>query len=216
MTDREPEDSGGVEELLAYEGVEENLVLDGHFGFLAFHGGLEGGTETVAARAAAASGASYYSIVQPPSIRWHLPSHQIGADPPLRLVAFLDHVDIAIAVHGYGRPARPRDILLGGRNRPLAQELGTSLRRHLPDWNVVDDLDQVPAEMRGLHPDNPVNRVRASGVQLELPPDVRGASGRWADANEGCMPIDGLVEALAEVAARYRCNRPWTGPAGPG
>lgn len=204
MSDRESADHAAVDELLAHEGVEEQLVLAGHFGFLAFHGGLEGGTETVAARAAAASGASYYSIVQPPSIRWHLPSHLIGADPPLRLVAFLDHVDIAVAVHGYGRPSRPRDILLGGRNRPLALELGSALRRHLPDWHVVDHLDEIPAEMRGMHPDNPVNRVRGAGVQLELPPGVRGASGRWTDGNMGCVPADGLVEALAEVAARYR------------
>ncbi|GAC1477615.1 MAG: hypothetical protein NVS1B12_13070 [Acidimicrobiales bacterium] len=204
MSDREAADRAAVDELLAHDGVEEQLVLSGHFGFLAFHGGLEGGTETVAARAAAASGASYYSIVQPPSIRWHLPSHRIGADPPLRLVAFLDHVDIAVAVHGYGRPSRPRDILLGGRNRPLALELGSALRRHLPDWRVVDHLDEIPAEMRGLHPDNPVNRVRGAGVQLELPPGVRGASGRWTDGNTGCVPADGLVEALAEVADRYR------------
>lgn len=190
MSQRGPSEQGEVEELLAIEGVEERLVLDGHFGFLAFHGGLESGTEIVAARAAAASGASYYGIVQPPSLRWHLPSHLVGGNPPLRLVAFLDHVDIAIAVHGYGRRARPRDLLLGGRNRALAEELGRALRRHLPGWNVIDDLDDVPLGMRGQHPDNPINLVRASGVQLELPPGVRGE--------------DGLVDALAEVASGYR------------
>lgn len=190
MSPRGPSEQGDVEELLAIEGVEERLVLDGHFGFLAFHGGLESGTEIVAARAAAASGASYYGIVQPPSVRWHLPSHQVGGNPPLRLVAFLDHVDIAIAVHGYGRRSRPRDLLLGGRNRALAEELGRALRRHLTGWNVIDDLEDVPLGMRGQHPDNPINLVRGSGVQLELPPGVRGE--------------DRLVDALAEVAAGYR------------
>ena len=204
MSDRNPDDRASVDELLAHDGVQEQLVLAGHFGFLAFHGGLEGGTETVALQAAEASGASFYGIIQPPSIRWHLPSHVIGADPPLRLVAFLDHVDVAVAVHGYGRPGRDRDILVGGRHRPLALEIGTAMRRWLPDWNIVDHLDDIPSEMRGMHPDNPINRVRGSGVQLELPPAVRGASGGWTDANTGCIPAAGLVEALAEVAARYR------------
>jgi phage replication-related protein YjqB (UPF0714/DUF867 family) len=54
--------------------------------------------------------------------------------------------------------------------------------------------------MRGLHPTNPVNLCRHGGVQLELPPAVRGASGRWIDANLHCRPEPGLIEALAEVA----------------
>ncbi|GAC1588427.1 MAG: hypothetical protein NVS3B21_04160 [Acidimicrobiales bacterium] len=195
---------GAVADLLATPGVEERVVLRGRFGFLAFHAGVEGGTDVVATRAAKAAGASLYCLVQPPSVRWHLPSHIIGAEASLRLVAFLDHVDIAVAVHGYGRPQRPRDLLLGGRNRLLARELGEALRQTLPDWPVVDDLEAIPREMRGLHPDNPVNLVRGSGVQLELPPSVRGASGRWVDPNVDCVPEPGLIDALAQVAAGYR------------
>ena len=190
-------------ELLAVPGVEERLELAGPVGLLAFHGGLEGGTETVATAAAAQSAASLYAIVQPPTLRWHLPSHTVGAGASPALVRFLDHIEVAIAVHGYGRPSRPRDLLLGGGNRVLAAQLARSLRRHLPDWTVIDDLDEFPREMRGLHPDNPVNRCRGGGVQLELPPAVRGASGRLLDS-QVCVPEPGLITALADVVSEWR------------
>jgi phage replication-related protein YjqB (UPF0714/DUF867 family) len=50
--------------------------------------------------------------------------------------------------------------------------------------------------LRGLHPENPVNRARAGGVQLELPPRVRnlGPHGRPEY-------VDALVAALAGVVA---------------
>jgi phage replication-related protein YjqB (UPF0714/DUF867 family) len=190
-------------ELLAVPGVEERVELAGPVGLLAFHGGLEGGTETVAGAAAARSGASLYTIVQPPTLRWHLPSHTVGAGASPALLQFLDHVEVAVAVHGYGRPGRGRDLLLGGRNRTLATQLAEALRRHLPDWTVVDDLAELPREMRGLHPDNPVNRCRGGGVQLELPPAVRGASGRLLDT-QVCVPEPGLVAALAEAVSAWR------------
>jgi phage replication-related protein YjqB (UPF0714/DUF867 family) len=191
-------------ELLTLPGVTEHVVLAGPLGFLAFHGGLEGGTETIAAEAARASGASLYLVVQPPSVRWHLPSHVVGSQPSPRLATFLGHIEVAVAVHGYGRPDRRRDLLLGGRNRLLAASLGAALRTHLPTWEIVDNLAEVPVEMRGLHPDNPVNRCRAQGVQLELPPGVRGATGRWVDDNLDCVPVPGLVEALTATAAEWR------------
>jgi phage replication-related protein YjqB (UPF0714/DUF867 family) len=199
----------GLAELLALPGVEERSVLAGPVGFLAFHGGLEGGTETVAVAAAAGSGGSLYLVVQPPAVRWHLPSHVVGAGASPALLAFLDHVEVGIAIHGYGRPDRPRDLLVGGGNRPLAARVGAALRRHLPGYVVVDDLDDLPPEMRGLHPDNPVNRCRRGGVQLELPPGIRGASGRWIDANTDCVPEPGLVQALVEIA---RTGPAETGP----
>ena len=124
-------------------------------------------------------------------------------------MSFLAHIEVAIAVHGYGRPGRPRDLLLGGGNRVLAPAWPGSLRRHLPEWTVIDDLAQLPREMRGLHPDNPVNRCHGGGVQLELPPAVRGASGRLLDS-QVCVPEPGLVAALAEVASappRWRTRR---------
>ncbi len=176
-------------ELLALPGVVERSVLAGRVGFLAFHGGLEAGTEDVAAAAAEAAGGSLYTVVQPSSVRWHVPSHQV-ASPALG--AFLDHVDVGVSVHGYGRRDRPRDILVGGRDRQRAAALAATLRRHLPAWVVVDDMENMPAAVRGLHPRNPVNRCRRGGVQLELPPRIRPVP-----------PDAGLVAALVEVAAAW-------------
>jgi phage replication-related protein YjqB (UPF0714/DUF867 family) len=55
--------------------------------------------------------------------------------------------------------------------------------------------------LRGLHPSNPVNAVRGGGVQLELPPRVRGSSPLWWDweaphpTPHTAALIDGLVAA---------------------
>jgi phage replication-related protein YjqB (UPF0714/DUF867 family) len=193
-------DADRVAELLASPGVEERAELAGRFGFLAFHGGLEGGTEVVAEQAARASGASFYVLIQPPTLRWHLPSHVVGKGASPALAGFLAHVDFAIAVHGYGRRDRPRDILIGGGNRELAAAVAAALRPRLPGSVLVDDLDAIPTEMRGLHPTNPVNLCPSGGVQLELPPGVRGASWRWEDRGP-CTPDPALVAGLADVAA---------------
>ncbi len=203
MTDDEQ-----VAALLAHPGVEERAELAGRFGFLAFHGGLEGGTEVVAELAARASGASFYTIVQPPKLRWHVPSHVIGRGATPALAAFLAHVDVVIAVHGYGRRDRPHDILVGGANRALAADVAAVLRPRLPGQTVVDDLDGIPEGYRGVHPFNPVNLPRGGGVQVELPPGVRGATWRWEDRGAPCTPDPQLVDGLAEVAAQSTSNVP--------
>ena len=81
------------DELLAHPGVREVSELRSRFGFMAFHGGnLETGTDEIVAGRRRASGASYYAIIQPPDLRWHLPS--TGIDPVRSGPgAFLDHVD---------------------------------------------------------------------------------------------------------------------------
>jgi phage replication-related protein YjqB (UPF0714/DUF867 family) len=190
-------------ELLAAPGVTEEVTLAGRFGFLAFHGGLEGGTENVAEAAATAAGASYYGVIQPPTMRWHIPSHRVGIEPSPALTAFLHHVEVGVAVHGYGRPERPRAILLGGSNRILASALAACLGARVSGFEVVDNLDDMPVEMRGLHPYNPVNLIAGGGVQLELPPGARGAAWRLAERSTTCVPVAGLVDALAETAAAW-------------
>jgi phage replication-related protein YjqB (UPF0714/DUF867 family) len=191
-------------DLLASPGVEERVVLNGPLGFLAFHGGLEGGTEMIAAAAAKRSRASLYSVVQPPSLRWHIPSHQVVATDSEALGRFLGHIDVAIAVHGYGRVDRPTDILLGGTNRELAALLATRLRDALSEFIIVDDLDAIPDSIRGLHPHNPVNRPPGGGVQIELPPRARGTTARWSDANGACTPVPGLIDALSAAATDWQ------------
>jgi phage replication-related protein YjqB (UPF0714/DUF867 family) len=190
-------------DLLAQPGVVEVLELRSTFGFMAFHGGsLEQVTEVVATEAAERAGASLYTVAQPEGLRWHIPSRLVTADASPRLAAFLGHVDVVVTVHGYGREGRWTDILLGGSNRELAATVGRAITDALPDYTVVADLDAVPAELRGLHPDNPVNRVRHGGVQLELPPRVRGLGPVWADWNGPGRPppLEALIDALASAA----------------
>jgi phage replication-related protein YjqB (UPF0714/DUF867 family) len=188
-----------LDELLAHPGVEEVCELRGPFGLLAPHGGnLEQGTDTVAARAADRAGASLYMVRQPLDLYWHVPS--VAFDPELSpaLAAFVDHVDVVVAVHGYGRPDMWTTLLLGGRNRGLAARLGDALRTALGGaFTVVDDLVAIPTGLRGLHPRNPVNLPRHGGAQLELPPRVRSGTGAPTYRPEY---EDAVVDALVEVA----------------
>jgi phage replication-related protein YjqB (UPF0714/DUF867 family) len=192
-----------LDDLLAHPGVEEECVLRSRFGFMAFHGGsLERGTDVVASEAAVTSGASLYAVRQPVDLRWHVPSTEFDPARSDHLAAFLDHVDVVITVHGYGRRGMFTSLLLGGGNRQLARHVGTHLRDALPDYEVVDDLGGIPRALRGLHPDNPVNRPRWSGVQLELPPRARGIGPFW-DGYEGARPVPhtrSLIDGLAAAA----------------
>jgi phage replication-related protein YjqB (UPF0714/DUF867 family) len=184
-------------DLLAHTGVEEVLELRSTIGFLAFHGGsLERDTDAIATEAADRAGASVYAVRQPEDLRWHLPSAAIDPAHSPALAAFLDHVEVALSLHGFGREGLFTSLLLGGGNRELAARLAVELRTALPAYTIVDDLDAIPAALRGLHPDNPVNRPRGGGVQLELPPRVRG-QGPNADGEAR----QALVTALAEFTA---------------
>ncbi len=202
-------------QLLAHPGVEEVYERRGSFGFMAFHGGsLEEMTDVIASAAAERAGASYYGVHQPPDLRWHLPSTQFDPAASRRLDEFLRHVDVVITVHGYGRDGLWATLLIGGTNRPLAVHLGGHLRTRLPAYDVVDNLEQVPRELRGLHRDNPVNRPRDGGAQLELPPRVRGMSPLWWDwEGPGLTPhTERLVDALATTAATWNRATATTAP----
>jgi phage replication-related protein YjqB (UPF0714/DUF867 family) len=198
---------GRFAELLASDGVEEDVELRSTFGFMAFHGGnLEEGTDVIAAAAAEAAGASLYAVRQPVGLRWHIPSTQVSPAESPALDAFLGHVQVAVAVHGYGRDGMWTTLLLGGQHRPLAAHVGAHLRTGLPGYTVVDDLGAVPGELRGVHPDNPVNRCAGGGVQLELPPRTRSRSvPMWADlpAGEPIPHLLAVTTALAEAARTW-------------
>lgn len=188
-----------LEALLAHEGVEERCVLGSRFGLMAFHGGnLERGTDAIATAAATRSGASLYAVIQPPDLRWHVPSLEFQPSRSPALARFLDHVEVAVAVHGYGRRDMWTTLLLGGRNRDLAAALGAALRMTLGDgFTVHDDLTGIPRELRGVHARNPVNLPARGGVQLELPPRVRRGTGvpTFDPVYEAAV-----VDALAQVA----------------
>jgi phage replication-related protein YjqB (UPF0714/DUF867 family) len=189
-----------LDELLATPGVAERFVAGSRFGFCALHGGLEQGTAEIAEAAARASGATFYAVVQPDNLRWHIPSHRYDPDCSPSLQSFVASVDVMISVHGFGglRGADDRwtTSLLGGTNRVLAQQLGDALKRVLPGYRWVTDVDVMPSNLRGMHPQNPVNRVAEGGVQIELPPRVRRPGADY----------DALVDALASVASNgSRC-----------
>lgn len=190
-------------DVLAMPGVFEEIELRGTVGLMAYHGGgLEEMTDVVAREAAAASGASYYGVVHPPDFDVHVPSTRVVPEDSVRLAAFLDHVDTVITVHGFGRRALLTSVLLGGRNRELAGHVAGRLRDHLPAYEVVDDLERIPPELRGVHPRNPVNLPTGGGVQIELPPRVRGSSPLWWDWEHGLVPhTRALIAALATAVA---------------
>jgi phage replication-related protein YjqB (UPF0714/DUF867 family) len=204
--------------LLGEPGVEEVLSLRGPVGFMALHGGGQDRvTDEIASEAAARSGASLYAVVQPPTLRWHIPSYRYSPDESPYLRQFVDHVRLVISVHGYGVDSwrmdwRPPDFestrlgqfhareafLVGGRNRARAADIAARLRRALPDYEVWDDLSRISPKASGQDPRNPVNLSSEGGVQLECPARVRGLGPRAAPADTAV-----LVEVLAETATAW-------------
>lgn len=197
---------GDVADLLARPGVEEICRLGSRVGFMAFHGGaLELGTDVIADAAAELIGASYYGVLQPDDLLWHIPSTRFRPDESSVLAEFLAHVDVVVTLHGYGRRGLFTSALLGGRNRALAGHLAATLTDCLPVYDFVTDIDAIPIELRGLHADNPVNVPPDSGVQIELPPRLRGSSPLWWDW-EGPGPVPHtarLIEGLARAVETW-------------
>ncbi|GAB5901845.1 MULTISPECIES: poly-gamma-glutamate hydrolase family protein [Mycolicibacterium] len=189
-------------ELLSQPDVVESSTLRSRFGFMAIHGGgLEQMTDVVAERAAEASGASVYVVRHPDGYPHHLASAYYLPTESAQLATFLDHVDAVVSLHGYGRLGRGTQLLAGGRNRALAEHVAEHIT--IPGYHVVTDLEAIPRELRGQHPDNPVNR--ANGVQLELPSRVRGLSPRSPlPGDDGLSPVtSALVDGLAAAARSW-------------
>lgn len=197
-------------DVLHHPDVEEVVTLCGHelnrsqrIGFMAYHGGgLEVMTDVIAQQAAALADVSYYGLHQPPEMETHFPSISVDPDESPGLRAFLDHVHTVITIHGFGRRGFFSSLLLGGHHRSLAEHIGDHLRRSLPAYRIVTDLEMIPQELRGLHPRNPVNLPPGRGVQIELPPRVRGTTPLfWDWEGPDVSPhtralIDGLVCAV--------------------
>ena len=97
----------------------------------------------IAERAADAADASVYLVRHPERYPHHLSSARFRVDESARLAEFLDHVDIAISLHGYGRIGRGTQLLAGGSNRALAAHLAGHL--DLPGYQVVTNHRPDPA-----------------------------------------------------------------------
>ena len=117
-----------------------------------------------------------YLVRHPDRYPHHLASALFVAGESARLAEFLDHVDVAVSLHGYGRIGRGTQLLAGGGNRALAAHVARHLA--LPGYHVVTELDDIPLELRGLHPQNPVNRP----VTAERNWSCRSGSGASARA----------------------------------
>lgn len=205
-------------ELLAKPGVIEVSDLRSHFGFCAFHGGnLERVTEQIASEAAARSGSSFYAVLQPQGMRHHIPSAQVSPDQSPKLKEFIEHCDVVVAVHGYGRRGYFTSLLCGGGNRELAAHVSHHIRNVLPAYRTIDNIDDIPKGLRGLHPNNPCNLTSGGGVQLELPPRIRGLSPlAWywpasTSAVRNGRPkrfphVDQLIDGLVAAATSWSSN----------
>lgn len=201
-------------ELLMKPGVLEVSELKGRFGFCAFHGGnLERMTDQIASEAAARSGSSFYGVLQPPGMRHHIPSKLVDPAQSPALKAFIEHCEVVVAIHGFGRRNHFTSLLCGGGNRQLAAHVAHHVRAALPPYRIIDDIDEIPKALRGLHPDNPCNLPVGGGVQLELPPRVRGLSplARYWPAHDrpgGRFPhVNNLVEGLTEAALGWYADQ---------
>ena len=140
-----------------------------------------------------------------PDTRCTTRSHRSCASA--KLSTFVEHVDVAIAIHGYGRHDAMFRVLLGGANRALAAHIGAHLVPALPKYEIVTDLAAIPRELAGQHPDNPVNRVRGKGVQIEVPAALRWHYDhkQWSDSEGvGRAPqVDSLIDALCRAVAGW-------------
>jgi phage replication-related protein YjqB (UPF0714/DUF867 family) len=189
---------------LARDGVCEVLDVRGPVGIMAFHGGaLERVTDVIASETAHRTESSYYAVLHPDD-SLHVPSKFVDPAHSAKLAAFVDHVDVAIAIHGYGPgPDHRFRVLLGGINRAFATHIGAHLAPALPKYEFITELAEIPRELAGQHPDNPVNRVREQGVQIEVPAALRWhyEHKQWSDTpGVGRAPhVDAFIAALCRA-----------------
>ncbi|HJM29198.1 MAG: poly-gamma-glutamate hydrolase family protein [Acidimicrobiales bacterium] len=193
-----------MREILKQPDIKEELCIRSTLGFMAYHGGtLEKATDVVAREAAEITGASYYGLIQSGDDPTHFPSTKMIDGKSENLESFLDHVKIVITIHGYGREHLFHSVLLGGQNRSLAVHLASFLRVALPDYSFETSLDEIPKELRGLHPKNPVNVPPFAGVQVELPPTLRWNRDEWGWSDTGgigrAKQVNTLIESLSHA-----------------
>tara|TARA_B110000014_G_scaffold222561_1_gene179790 strand:+ start:458 stop:1066 length:609 start_codon:yes stop_codon:yes gene_type:complete len=200
-----------IKDLLERDDVREELELRSSFGFMAYHGGsLEKATDVIAREAAERSNSSYYGLIQTDEDPIHFASTQLLKEKSKSLERFLDHVTIVITIHGYGREHLFYSVLLGGRNRKLADYIAPILEKALPDYEFETSLENIPKKLRGQHKQNPVNHPPLNGVQLELPPTLRWNREEWGWSDNGGIgraeQVDQLISALAFAVTNWEIS----------
>ena len=197
--------------LLETSDAYEELEIRSKVGLMAYHGGtLEKATDAIARETAELCGASYYGLIQTNDDPLHFPSTKLFDYGSENLNVFFQHVRVVITIHGYGREHLFHSVLLGGRNRALASHLASFLKMALPDYSFENDLEQIPKELRGLHPKNPVNIPALTGVQVELPPTLRWNREEWGWSDNGgigrAKHVDDIIVALSKAISLLPVN----------
>tara|TARA_Y100000992_G_scaffold196204_1_gene133426 strand:+ start:121 stop:741 length:621 start_codon:yes stop_codon:yes gene_type:complete len=197
--------------LLETSDAYEELEIRSEIGLMAYHGGtLEKATDAIARETAELCGASYYGLIQTNDDPLHFPSTKLFDYGSENLNVFFQHVRVVITIHGYGREHLFHSVLLGGRNRALASHLASFLKMALPDYSFENDLEQIPKELRGLHPKNPVNIPALTGVQVELPPTLRWNREEWGWSDNGgigrAKHVDDIIVALSKAITLLPVN----------
>lgn len=89
-----------------------------------------------------------------------------------------------------------RGIIVGGRNADLLEFARRLFDERFAGFHVADERVRL-----GFHPDNPANLPSAKGIQIELPPGLRGIG----DFGEHLRPsengtVSETIAALVELA----------------
>ncbi len=162
---------------------------------IAPHGGLiEPGTSLIAD---AIAGDRYWfyafeGIMPSGNMRLHVSSNIFDED---RFLAITSHVVWTLSIHGFGSP--DETIFIGGRDAVGCEEIGEILKEY-----GFDAVTTCPQGIRGVNPDNVVNRNRSrTGVQMEI---SRGLRNHVIAGNEiGRNFIDVLKTAVELTTRRF-------------
>jgi phage replication-related protein YjqB (UPF0714/DUF867 family) len=191
---------------LAEPGVVEHVELRSPFGFMAFHGGaLERQTDRIAVAAADAAGASLYMVSHPEPDRRTSPPRPSTVTPHRPCARSSTTCASSSPCTATAVTACSRRCCWGGRTAGSQRRSGRCSPTPSPTTSCSTTSTRSPGSCAGSTPDNPVNLPPEGGVQLELPPRVRGLGPRWADwSGDGLVPpAEALVDALAAVARSW-------------
>ena len=91
-----------------------------------------------------------------------------------------------------------RGIIVGGRNAALLDTARRVLHDRFTGYHVADERVRL-----GFHPDNPVNLPSQHGIQIELPPGLRGIGdfGEHLEPGQSGMVVETMA-ALVELSHR--------------
>ena len=115
--------------------------------------------------------------------------------------AFLDHVDVVVTVHGYGRDGMFTSLLLGGRNRGLADDAGSRAR-----GGAAGLRDRRPTSRRSHASCAACTRQPGQRASRRRRADRAAAAGAWPRAAVG-----GLGRATGSCRRPPRSSTCWLG-----